>query len=563
MSTLLDVDAAGLDRLLAEGETLTVEFKVGSINDTELVEAVACLANGKGGQLLIGVSDAGRVSGANHRHGSATDPVRLEALVTNRTEPSVVTRVEIVTHDGQDVIIVNVPTASSVVATSDGRFVRRAVDVNGKPHCVPMRPHEVLARAGAIGAQDFSRVQLPDASMTDLSPVEFSRLREMATDGGDAPIRTLSDEDILKALNLWAPNDQITAGALLLFGRSESLARHIPTHEVAFQELSGLEVRTNTITRSPLFRAMDELNAAIAVRNPEEEIEIGLFRVPLPRFAEVAVRELIANALVHRDYNATGATVTEVSEAGLTVSNPGGLPEGVTLSNLLTTPPRPRNPALADAFKRAGLVDRTSRGINRVFLSQLQLGRPAPDYGRSTQSSVVARIRSGPADTEMAGFIAESRQRGQEFSLDDLLALHEVRVERRITTARAAELFQVSAHEARTRLNDLVERGLLESRGEAKGRTYHLAAAVYRRLGEPVHYVRTRGFDELQQEQMVLAYVASHDSITRRDVAELCQLESEQASRLLKRLRAAGRLEMRGARRTAIYVAPETGDNRG
>jgi len=277
--------------------------------------------------------------------------------------------------------------------------------------------------------------------------------------------------------------------------------------------------------------------------------------VPLPRFANVAVRELVANALVHREYRLPGPVLVEIDESAMTVSNPGGLPEGVTLDNLLTTPPRPRNPTIADAFKRAGLVDRTSRGINRVFLSQLQIGRPAPDYGRSTQSSVVARLRSGPADRELAAFIAESRQRGQHFGLEDLLVLHEVRAERRISTSRAAELFQVGQHEARSVLNGLVERGLLEARGEAKGRTYHLAAAVYRRLGEPVHYVRTRGFDQLQQEQMVLAYVASHGRITRREAAELCQLESEQASRLLTRLRAEGKLRMEGARRTAYYVA--------
>lgn len=252
----------------------------------------------------------------------------------------------------------------------------------------------------------------------------------------------------------------------------------------------------------------------------------------------------------------------QISEAELTLSNPGGLPEGVTLGNLLTTPPRPRNPAIADAFKRAGLVDRTSRGINRVFVSQLEVGRPAPDYGRSTPGSVVARIRSGPADAELAGFIAESRQGDRTFDLDDLLVLHEVRVERRISSARAAELFQVPLAEARAKLNDLVERGLLEARGESKGRTYHLAAAVYRRLGEPVHYVRTRGFDEVQQEQMVRTYVDKHGSITRREAAELCQLESEQASRLLKRLRREGKLDMEGERRTAVYVAPEAGSSR-
>jgi len=46
----------------------------------------------------------------------------------------------------------------------------------------------------------------------------------------------------------------------------------------------------------------------------------------------------------------------------LLISNPGGFVEGVTLNNLLTTEPRPRNPGLADALKRIGLVERTGRG---------------------------------------------------------------------------------------------------------------------------------------------------------------------------------------------------------
>lgn len=552
------MDRDTLAHLIAGGETLMVEFK-GTVSDSELVEAVACLANGSGGHLLVGVRDDGTVAGADPRHGATTDPPRLEALVANRTDPSVITRVEIVRIEEREVIVVEIPTAHTVVGTRDGKFVRRAIDVQGKPHCVPMRPHEVLARAGSVGAQDFSRVAMPELTLADLSQVEFARIRDLASDGGDAPLRALSDDDLLKALDLIAPTGDLTVGALLLFGREDSLARYLPTHEVSFQELDGLEVRTNQIGRAPLFRAMTELAEAVRARNPEEEVEVGMFRVGLPRFAEVAVRELVANALVHRDYTSIGAVLVEISGQALSVSNPGGLPEGVTLANLLTTPPRPRNPVLADAFKRVGLVDRTSRGINRVFLSQLALGRPAPNYGRTTQSSVVARLRSGPADKELAGFIAESRQKGQEFSLEDLLALHEVRMERRISTARAAELFQVGPPEARLVLNHLVERGLLEARGESKGRTYHLAAGVYRRLGEATQYVRTRGFDDIQQEQMVLTYVDRHGSITRRDAAELCQLESDQASRLLRRLRSEGKLDLIGERRTAKYVKPDIG----
>ena len=117
---------------------------------------------------------------------------------------------------------------------------------------------------------------------------------------------------------------------------------------------------------------------------------------------------------------------------------------------------------------------------------------------------------------ELASFVAEAWRGGRVFSLEDLLVLHEVRIERHITTARAAELFQIGEHEARDVLNRLADRGLVEARGRTRGRRYHLAAALYRRFGELAQYVLVRGFDEIQQEQMVLTYVDRHGSITHR-----------------------------------------------
>lgn len=224
---------------------------------------------------------------------------------------------------------------------------------------------------------------------------------------------------------------------------------------------------------------------------------------------------------------------------------------------MLSVPPRPRNPALADVFKRAGVVERTGRGINRAYAAQLSLGRPAPDYSRSSLDSVTTRLKAGPADKELAAFFAQARQEGQEFSLEDLLVLHEIRSELRITTARAAELFQVGHDEARLALNQLVERGYAEARGDNKGRSYHLAASLYKRLGKPAVYERVRGFQPIQQEQMVMTFVKGHGAITRREAAELCQIDALAAGRLLRRLRDEGQLVLVGMRRTARYVLPE------
>ncbi len=128
--------------------------------------------------------------------------------------------------------------------------------------------------------------------------------------------------------------------------------------------------------------------------------------------------------------------------------------------------------------------------------------------------------------------------------------------EREITTAGAAEILQRCESEARAVLNRLVDRGVLQARGQTRGRSYHLSAGAYRALGQGAGYVRARGFEPVQQEQMVLAHVEAHGRITRREAAELCQITPRQATALLKKLASRGELILRGARRGAHYERP-------
>ena len=547
--------ADDLERLIGGGESYSLEFKR-DINDSELTTNVVCLANGDGGLLLIGVDNDGAVIGARPRHGKATEPERLPALVANTTSPPVNVTASTVDVGGKTVIVIEVPKQTSLVSTTSGVYVRRALDVNGDAQCLPMQPHDAIARLASIGQRDLSAMPVPDATSDDLDEIEIGRFRESVRTIGDRTLAELSTEDLISALGFRTVDGDLVVGAVLMFGTEQALRRFVPTHEVAFQVLDQSSgVQANRIQRIPLVRAMTELSSAIAPFNLEEEVEHGLLRVGLPRYSDVAIRETIANALVHRNYGLMGQVRVAIENDVLSVTSPGAFPDGITIHNLLSVPPKPRNPLLADAFKRAGLVERTGRGINRVFAGQLELGRPAPDYSRSTNDWVEVRMRSGPADQELAAFIASVRSRNAGLvDLRFLQVLHEVRQERRITSDRAAEVLQVSVDEARAELNKLIEQGLLEARGERKGRSYHLASSVYEQLGEQAEYVRTRGFDTLQHEQMILTYVDRYDRISRSGVVELCQLKPAQATRLLGRMVDAGKLDMRGQKRGAYYV---------
>ena len=554
-----------LQRLITRGETLAVEFKGEercSLNDRDLVEAVACLANrsdGEPGRLLIGVEDDGRITGAHPRHGTTTDLDRLAALVASRTRPSLSVQVQTVKVNDATVLVIEIPPQQQSVATADGVFLRRVIGGDGKPACVPMDAYAVQSLQSGRRLLDPSAQLVAEARWENLDPLEFERFRRSVRERrgrSDESLLVLPDLELAKALGVVEANGSVCGvrlAALLLFGKEDTLRRFVPAHEVAFQVLRGLDVEVNDFFRWPLLRVVEEIEARIRARNREQELMVGLLRVGVPDYPERALREALANALIHRDYLRLGAVHFQWYSDHIEISNPGGFPEGVRLDNLLVTAPRPRNPLLADAFKRAGIVERTARGIDTIFYEQLRNGRPAPSYARSNEATVSVVIPGGVANLDFVRLLVTEAQQGRDLALDELLILNVLWQTRELTTEEAARLVQKPESDGRAVLHRLVEAGLVEERGQKKGRTWHLSAALYRLLGDKAGYVRQRGFEPLQQEQMVLQYVEKHGRITRREATELCRVGPYQATRLLARLVEDGRLIRHGERKGAWY----------
>jgi len=560
------VTPAALRDMVARGESLSVEFMgegCQALSDRDLVEAVVCLANQPSQEpqyLLVGVEDDGRITGARprHEHGR-TDLARLAALVANRTRPSLSVRVDEVVLEGKGVLILEVSPSRTPVGTSDGVFVRRALGGDGRPACLPMGFHEMQSLLADRGAFDYSAALIAEATWDDLDPIEFERYRRsIRTYRGDEVLLQLSDAEIAKALGAVEANGDvhgIRVLGLLLFGREEAIRRYLPTHEVAFQVLRGTAIEVNDFYRWPLLRVLEMCEERFQARNREVEIMAGLFRIGVPDFAPAAFREGLANALIHRDYARLGAVYVQMHDERIEIMNPGGFPEGVRLDNLLVTPPRPRNPLLADAMKRAGVVERTGRGIDTVFASQLRSGRPAPSYQRSDATGVSLVLPGGEANLDFIRLVVEQEHDDRPLSVDGLLLLNALWQERVLSTDEAASLIQKTAAEARAVLGRLVEGGLLEASGETRARVWRLSAAVYRRLGQAAGYVRQRGFEPLQQEQMVLQYARQHGRVTRADVIELCMVSPSRAYEVLRKLVRSGRLARQGTgRRNTWYT---------
>ncbi|MBU2289314.1 MAG: winged helix DNA-binding domain-containing protein, partial [Gammaproteobacteria bacterium] len=416
------------------------------------------------------------------------------------------------------------------------------------------------SRRAHLGLDDTSAQAVAGATLADFDPLERERLRQAVQQfGGDRVLLELDDEALDGALNFTARQPDgsrvPTLCGLLLVGREGALRDRVSTHEFAFQVLEREAVKFNEFRRFPLLKAMDWLETNFRPYNPEEELQVGLFRVPVPMVDMAAFREAVANALIHRDYHRLGAVHVRLDDAGLTVSNPGGLVDGVTLANLLTTEPRPRNRALADAMKRIGLVERSGRGVDTIYRGMLKFGRPAPDYGRTDAGNVVVRLPTDAADLDFRRLVVEEeRRRSGELPIDSLIALAALRELKRVTAEELADRIQREAATAKRTLEALTEAGLVEAHGNGRGRNYTLSAVVYQRQGDKAAYTRQAGFTALQNEQLVLNYVRQHGQIKRADVMELCRLSADQAKNLLGRLTDHERLVRHGTRRSAYYT---------
>jgi len=350
---------------------------------------------------------------------------------------------------------------------------------------------------------------------------------------------------------LWYP----TIAGLLMIGQEPYIRQYVPSHEVLFQVLDGVNVLANPpAMRGSLLQTFEKVDLLFQSRIVEQELQMGMFRVPIPNYEKDAFREGFVNALVHRDYFRVGAVQVQLQKASLTISSPGGFLEGITPDNILTTAPTPRNVLLAEAAKRIGLAERTGRGIDKIYTVMLRSGHAIPDYSTSTNTSVVLRLNSAELDKNYIKMIISEEERLQSMlPVDALIVLSVLKTERRATMAHLSTKIQKSVSDTRSVVEWLIELGMVEGVGNGGARRYMLSSKVYSISNNTAGYLRQRGWDTLQEKEMIISHFDKYSEITREGVAELCRCTLNHASWLLRQLVEDGVLVLHGKGRGARY----------
>ena len=546
-----------MSRMVPYEETLSIEFKsdIKKYGDNDLFEDVVAFANTEGGDLYLGVEDDGTITGVHPEH---ANPVTLGAYIANNTVPPISTRCEIIEEE-KPVLRITVPKSyGGIVATRSGKILRRRMKIDNTPENVPMYPTEMATRLSDLRLLDYSTMIVLEGSLADIDPLELERLRRIVLAyNGDKALLELDDGELLKALGFTREQNGTiypTIAGILMVGKVSSIEKFVPTGISSFQVLEGTSVRVNEDYTLPVLAAIEKIVAHTEVWNPEQELEIGLFRMPAPEFDKRALREAIVNAFCHRDYSIMGRVRVAITDEGLTIANPGGFIEGVTIQNLLTAEPHGRNQLLADALKRVGLAEKTGRGIDRIYEGSLIYGRRLPDYSNSTPKTVSLFIPRSKPDVQLARIISDEQNRlGRPLPINTLLVLNTLKEIPRSDAKQIAEAANLSEVIVKTVLDKAVENGLVEPYGAGRGRNYMLSHKLYQDKSKTIGYVRQKDIDEARYPEMIVNMARKTEFIARADVVNLLHVNEDKAYNLLKALTRQGILSMVNKGRYAKY----------
>jgi ATP-dependent DNA helicase RecG len=539
----MPTSVAQLQQWLLEPEGQRLEFKEAKQNYhfETLVKYCVALANEGGGTMVLGVTDLRprRIVGTR----AFDEPGRTEAGLHTRLGHRIPVE-ELLLPEGRVVIVHVPPRLPGTAWEIDGRYFKRAGDDLAALSGQELR--EMFAETGP----DFSAQPCPGATLVDLEPESIALFRERwAQKTGDPRRRELSDLQTLRDTELLVDGDQVSYAALILFGTRAGLTRWLAQAELVFEyrssEAAGPAADREEY-RAGFFAWQDALWKKINLRNDRQSYQDDFFRMDLPTFDEVPVREALLNAVAHRDYRLGGSIFVRQFAKRLEVVSPGGLPPGITPENIIDQQ-YPRNRRLAEALGRCGLIERSGQGLNLMMESAVRQGKPLPSFAGTAVHEVRLTLEGGVRNPAFVRFMERlGEETLRSFSTLDYLALE------------CLEQGKPLSSTLKERLPSLMAVGAVESMGRGRGTRYMLSEALYASLGAKGTYTRQRGLDRDTNKALLLKHVMKQGE-QGAPVSELQQvLPTHSASALrslLLELRAENKLALKGERRWARWYA--------
>ena len=342
-----------LQNIIRQGESETVEFKT-SFSD-ELIVSLVAFANTKGGEVFIGISDSGEVTGINLGKETVQNWINE---IKNKTASVIIPDVAITEEHEKTIVVFKIQEYPIKPVSLKGKCYKRVGNSN---HL--MSVEEIANEHLKTINTSWDYYTDPNHSLENISLDKVNRFIRKIEQRTETPI-PYAPLDFLSKMEMLR-DGKLSFGAYLLF-----VSDYCPISDVQIGRFkSDITIIDSISHNTDLFTEVDEIIAFIKKHLMVEYIITGepqrteRFDYPLD-----AIREVVINMIVHRDYRDSSGSVIKIFDNRIEFYNPGKLFGGITIHDLLTGnyTSKSRNKLIAKAFKEVGLIERYGSGILRI-----------------------------------------------------------------------------------------------------------------------------------------------------------------------------------------------------
>ena len=447
--------------LIKEGESETVEFKPSLSQTDKIMGSISAFSNTKGGTVVIGVTDKGEVYGVDI--GKRTIENLANGIKQN-IDPMVYPSIRVEKIDDKMVVLIEIEESKQKPVLASGRAYKRVGKSNHK-----LGYEEIRNLALETSKVYWDERVCEDAGLEDIEEEKVRWFLKEARHKRGLDINENSPVgDALLRLKL-LKDGKPTNGAVLLFGKDPQ--RRFIQSEVKCIRFKGVGVTGEMIDlRTVDGDVFDQLieaekfifnNIALSAWIEEGKIQ----RQERWEYPPKAIREALANAICHRDYETTSKVQVRIFDDRMEFWNPGRLPEGWTVETLKQVHESiPRNPSIAKQFFWVKYIEEVGTGTNKILEWCVDWGLPEPEF-EFTGTSLVVTLRKSKLNEEYLDTLGlNERQRK---------AINYMKKHKKITSKEYAELFSITDRTARNDLKSLLDKKILIQRGTSKKLTYY------------------------------------------------------------------------------------------
>ncbi len=474
-----------------EGEQYQFKEAKNRFDSGEAARCCCALANCGGGKLVFGITDKRprKVVGSD----AFEQPERTRKGLIDKLK--VMVDFQLYYHDETRVLVFDVASRPlGLPVLVDGVAWWYEGD-----SLIPM-PEEIRRKIYSETGFDFSGSICSFAKIDDLDDSAVEVFREKWIEKtGNKRLSNLSKEQLLHDCEA-ITDEGITYAALILFGKKEALGKYLPQSEIVFEYRSSNAsgpANQREEFRVGFFACQTRLWDLINLRNDIQHYQEGFFIFDIPTFNESVVREVILNAVSHRNYQLAGSVFIRQYPEKLMIESPGGFPTGISLDNILDRQ-IPRNRRIAEILALCGLVERSGQGMNIIYETSIKEAKQLPDFTGTDDSFVCLTLNGLVLDKKMLSLINKiGNERLESLSTTDFLTIDALYYERPLNESM------------RSRLKHLTDMGIVEHLGRNK---YVLARSLYSAAGKPGTHTRVVGLDRDTNKELLVKHIRNQGS---------------------------------------------------